>query len=69
MCAVCRGSDYWGEGGMMSRKDYIAFAEAIREISDLKQREAFALLAARIFAADNSAFRKSTFLAACGVLD
>lgn len=52
----------------MSRKDYIAFAEAIREIADREEREAMALLCARVFAADNSAFRKSQFLAACGVL-
>lgn len=52
----------------MSRKDYRAFAEAIRESSDDPQfRKRIADILIPIFRADNSRFDASRFYRACGV--
>ena len=63
----------------MTRKDYVAIAAAIREVDNglwqdgptIAGRETVALIVARLsdaLAADNPAFDRERFAAACGVL-
>lgn len=53
----------------MSRKDYIKFVEAIKNLRfdgfDVRQRYIVAIALCRVFQMDNTRFKRATFLEAC----
>ena len=53
---------------MSTRKHFIAAANAVAAISDLKKRREMAEHHAALFAAENPRFDRARFFAACGVV-